>query len=193
MNKESFLGHTRIDDISGLKNSYVTTRQQLYDLEFVNISKATRKLFLGKAGKILTFDFVISVHKDMFFDVWEWAGKIRTVELNLGVKTYLIRPELKACLDDLYFNESVKDMSLLERVSRFHHHLVKIHPFLNGNGRWSRVLVNYYLRSFKMKMVWPESDLYKNRNIREMYINALKDADSYNLEPLILLLGSWLK
>ena len=53
-----------------------------------------------------------------------------------------------------------------------------IHPFPNGNGRFSRLVSDMYLKGLRCKHpVWP-SDLQNDGPIRKKYINTLKSADS---------------
>jgi len=75
----------------------------------------------------------------MFAEVWEWAGKLRQCELSIGIKAYLISTELKKLVDDIEYWTKHKTYDAVETATR-------IHPFQNGNGRWSRILANIYLR-----------------------------------------------
>ena len=82
----------------------------------------------------------------MFGQVWDWAGKTRQVELSIGIKAYLVGTEIKKLVDDLAFWDKNRSFNIIETASRIHHRAVQIHPFLNGNGRWSRMLANIYLK-----------------------------------------------
>ena len=70
----------------------------------------------------------------------------RTAELNIGVPPHRIDVDLKNLMDDLAFWRESGEMDLIEQVARLHHRSVAIHPFLNGNGRWSRLLANIFLK-----------------------------------------------
>ena len=84
----------------------------------------------------------------------------------------------------VYFENNNK--SVYEISAYFHHKLVYIHPFLNGNGRWARFVVNLYLKcKSNLSLNWPEKDITNEGSIRENYILALKEADNNNLLPLI--------
>jgi fido (protein-threonine AMPylation protein) len=52
---------------------------------------------------VISLNLVLALHKEMFGDVWDWAGKIRTAELNFGINAYLVSTELKKLTDDLSF------------------------------------------------------------------------------------------
>ncbi|WP_257607883.1 mobile mystery protein B [bacterium endosymbiont of Bathymodiolus sp. 5 South] len=136
-------------------------------------------------------DFFLKLHKEMFGDVWDWAGEIRTAELNFGVKAYLVSTELKKLIDDLSFWHENKTFNTIEISARLHYRAVVIHPFLNGNGRWSRMLANIYLKQNELKPTKWNEDLLAQENIhRGDYIQALKQADNGDYELLIKLQGN---
>ncbi len=82
----------------------------------------------------------------MFAEVWRWAGHKRTTELNPGVPVYQIDIALKDLMDDLAYWRDKNDTDIIEQATRLHHRAVAIHPFLNGNGRWARLLANIFLK-----------------------------------------------
>jgi fido (protein-threonine AMPylation protein) len=123
----------------------------------------------------------------MFCDVWEWAGKPRQFDLNLGVTWYRIPEHVLSLTRDLSFWDD-SNMPLIEQTTRLHHRAVKIHPFRNGNGRWSRLLVNIRLEIHKQPLIfWPEEIIGQASRIRDSYIKALQDADRGDYEPLLAL------
>ena len=186
---------TYIDDISGLKLkiSKVYTINEIYFLEAQNIAKATIKYLSIKPTKKIapfSFEWLLTLHKEMFYDVWEWAGKIRQVNLTIGIKPYLISMELKKLVDDIEFWEKNKSFEIIETASRIHHRAVFIHPFLNGNGRWARMLANIYLKQNNLEPTkWNENLLSQSNSIRKEYIKALKLADNGDFSKLIELQG----
>ncbi len=182
---------TYIDDISGLKldtsNQY--TMDEIYFYEAKNITQATLKYFSLVPNKKLapfSLEWFLTLHKDMFGNVWEWAGKLRQVELSIGVKAYLVSTEIKKLVDDLAFWEQNKIFDVIEIASRVHHRAVQIHPFLNGNGRWARMLANIYLKQNGLQPTkWNENLLSKENLHRDDYIKALKKADFGDYRDLI--------
>lgn len=180
-------GETPID-ISHLKVKGVRDRAQLNALEAENIRKVVLK-YLGKRPTRRSAPFSLSwmlrLHRQMFFDVWKWAGRTRKEDLNLGIKWYLIDERLEALAGDPAYWE--KDgMNVLERAVRLHHCAVKIHPFQNGNGRWARMLANILLRLNDYSVTeWPEPEMGNASPIRKEYLDALKAADGGDYEPLM--------
>lgn len=186
-------GATYNDDISGLKldTSVQYTIQEIYVYEAKNITKSTLK-YLAKIPdkKIAPFslEWLLQLHEEMLGDVWDWAGKLRQVELSIGVKAYLVSTELKKLVDDLVFWEENKSFDVIEIASRIHHRTVQIHPFKNGNGRWSRMLANIYLKQNGLQPTrWNENLLSKENLHRDDYIQALKQADDGDYSALILM------
>jgi len=182
---------TYIDDISGLKldTSKQYTMNEIYLYEAKNITKATLKYLSAIPDKKLapfSYEWFMILHKDMFGDVWDWAGKLRHAELSIGVKAYLVGIEIKKLVDDLEYWHEHKSFSVIEIASRIHHRAVQIHPFLNGNGRWSRMLANIYLKQNGLQPTkWNENLLSKENPHRDDYIKALKKADNGDYSDLI--------
>ena len=70
--------------------------------------------------------------------------------------------------------------SLDELAIRFHHKLVWIHPFPNGNGRWSRLATDLLLEfNGGNKFSWGSDDLSHENDDRSRYIKALRVADEH--------------
>ena len=68
----------------------------------------------------------------MFGEVWDWAGKLRQIELSIGIKAYLVSTELKNLSDDITYWDKNKTFDVYETAARIHHRAVQIHPFQNG-------------------------------------------------------------
>jgi len=184
-------GATYNDDISGLllDTNVQYTLQEIYVYEAKNITKATLKYLSAKPDKKLapfTYEWFLQLHKDMFGDVWDWAGKLRQVEFSIGVKAYMVPIELKKLVDDLKYWDKNKTFCVVETAARLHHRAVQIHPFKNGNGRWSRMLANIYLKQNGLNPTkWNEDLLSKENPHRDDYIKSLKLADKADYSKLI--------
>jgi len=193
---ETKSGETPIDDITGLIPKGVTTRTQLNFLEAQNILKAVVK-YIGEKPNEHSAPFDLSwclkLHQEMFGDVWEWAGQPRRKDLNLGTPWYNVQADLKNLFDDLrYWEKNWAD--ILEQAVHLHYRSVLIHPFLNGNGRWSRMLSNIWLLLHDHPIVmWPEAIAGGVSTVRKEYLLALKNADNGNMSPLIELHRSFIE
>lgn len=73
-----------------------------------------------------------------------------------------------------------------EIAVRFHHRLVQIHPFPNGNGRISRLMADLVLQNLEGKsLYWGNTDLVNVSEIRKKYIEALRKADTGDYSDLL--------
>ena len=182
---------TPLDDISGLKlpSDKVYSLKEIYVAEANNIAIATIKYLSAPPSKKIapfSYEWLSQLHYEMFGNVWDWAGKFRKVELSIGIKAYLVPTTLKELADDIAFWDKYKTFDIFETAARIHHRAVQIHPFQNGNGRWSRMLANIYLRqNGSMPVKWQEDLLSKENPKRDEYIKALKMADNGYYKTLI--------
>lgn len=175
-------------DISDLKISWVNSQSDLNRVEAENISKAQEKYLLQSIDipqKWMNMLFLQRIHREMFSSVWGWAGEFRTTQTSIGVKPHCIRHELAQLCDDVrYWCSHPCELTLLEQAIRIHHRLVFIHPFPNGNGRFSRLVADRYLRALKRPFPnWP-TDIHRDGTSRSKYIQALQCADSGDYTPL---------
>jgi Fic-DOC domain mobile mystery protein B len=129
-----------------------TNKKELNIFEAENVKKAQIKIFTRKrkylTSEILTLEFAFKLHKLMFGDVWGWAGIVRKTQKNIGLENWAnISIELKKAFGDTAYQlENQKTFGLsLDMISiQLAHKLVWIHPFENGNGRWSRLYVDVF-------------------------------------------------
>jgi Fic-DOC domain mobile mystery protein B len=178
-------GETPIDDLSGLKVKGISLRKELSALEAENIRKATQKYFVGRLTRKkarLDYAWLLRLHKEMFGDVWTWAGRLRGHDTNIGVSAQHIESMLFELLKDMeYWKKSPWSL----QAAMLHHRAVSIHPFANGNGRWARMLANIWLRLNKQPhCVWPEETVGDTSVIRKEYLKTLHAADQGDYDPL---------
>lgn len=97
----------------------------------------------------------------MFGTIWEWAGKYRKTEMNIGVKPHLIQEQIKLFTEDFrYWNDAQSTMPVIEVAARVQHRLTNIHLFINGNGRHARLITDIFFHSRKHPIPqWPQIHL----------------------------------
>lgn len=182
------------DELLGLKAKHISTRSELNELEGANIIEGLTWLDRRpKSFDVLTDDATREVHKRLFGQVWDWAGTYRLTEKNIGVPVWNIATEMRICLDDARYWRENATFDPLEATARFHHKLVWVHPFANGNGRWARIMADAYLATLDPDsfLDWSGGGtLTANSNHRGRYIAALRAADGCDFEPLITLVGA---
>ena len=187
MTKRESPGTTPLDpgETAGLIPSHITTQQQLNEWELANILEGERWAFGRRHKDLLSIQFVGALHKRMFGNTWSWAGTFRNSEKNIGVAPENIQPELMKLCKDIEVQLEHKKHVLDEIAARFHHRLVSIHPFANGNGRLARTMTDLLLvQNGAERFTWGASDLVAEGKARQRYLDALRAADAKNYKPL---------
>jgi Fic-DOC domain mobile mystery protein B len=183
-------GNTPIsaDEIDALIPN-LSSRLELNEWERENIIRAERWCFsprvLKKFNPLSETD-LRQLHRRMFGATWKWAGTYRCTEKTIGVPVARIANDLAALPGDV--NYWIKETAFPsdEIAIRFHHRLVSIHPFPNGNGRHSRLLADLLIVKLGgSRFKWGRADLQATSEIRKRYIAALRCADAGNIKPLL--------
>lgn len=175
-----------LDDAIHLIPKHISTQKELNEWEQNNIFMAEKWLFSKRRKNILSIDFMKSLHKKMFDLTWIWAGQFRTYQTNIGCPFYEIPQNLKILCDNVQFWISNHSFDIIEIAIRFHHKLVYIHPFPNGNGRHSRLMTDALLFSLNFpRFSWGKGQFHTREEMRETYISALKKADQEDYSFLI--------
>ncbi len=176
------------DEMDGLKLKHITTRAELDRWEQENI--ADGMAWLGRRKKstdTLTEDFIRKLHIKMLSKVWSWAGRFRRSGKNIGVDWSMTPMQLQYLLGDVQYWIENDIYEADEIATRFHHRLVYIHLFPNGNGRHARLMADTLLTEVlgKKPFSWGDANLNRDGDIRRRYIDALRAADSQNYELLL--------
>jgi Fic-DOC domain mobile mystery protein B len=179
------------DEAEGLLHSHVATRGELDELEEANIQMGL-EWALGRTSRrsrqldVLSEEFLYALHERMFGDVWSWAGQVRRSEKNIGVARQTIRIEVRDLIEDARLWRERRVYSIDEIAVRFHHRLVAIHPFPNGNGRHARLMADLLaIQAGRPSFSWGGGRLTSTSQLRTAYINALRRADQGDMTPLL--------
>ena len=177
------------EELEGLIPTYITTRNELNELEHKNIQEAIRWIRGINSLNVIDSGFVHKLHQQMFNQVWKWAGKIRTSGKNIGVDWSQIVTQTGQLLRDTQYWIDHKTYSVDEIGARFHHRLVQIHIFPNGNGRHARLMTDLLLeslghQSFSWGATTCNDPLETESKRREEYIQALRAADKNDYASL---------
>jgi len=179
------------EEQQGLIPTWITLRSDLNAAEQENILDAEAWAFSRKHKTVLTEVFLRNLHKRMFQSVWRWAGQFRQSPRNIGVDSWQIAPELRTLLENTQYWINHQTYPPDEIASRFHHRLVWIHPFPNGNGRLARLATDLLLKQMgRERFTWGQQSLAKPSEVREAYVNALRTADHGNIQPLLVFVRS---
>lgn len=172
------------DERAELIPNWITQRSELNEAEQANILEAQDWAFARKRN-VLAQSFLAELHRRMFGRVWRWAGQLRRTARNIGVDAYRIPADLHQLLGDCRFWIEQESWDPDEIAVRFHHRLVYIHPFPNGNGRHARMATDLLLISMdRPAFTWGRSNLVHAGQTRQQYIEALRAADRHDYGPL---------
>lgn len=172
-------------DLEGLIPGHIGRQSELNAWEQQNILEARQRLRIRGPSKLLTDASIRLVHRRMFDRTWRWAGRYRTSEKNIGIDwTRIPEQVVQLCADTQYWIDH-GTFTFDDALTRFHHRLVQIHPFPNGNGRHARLVTDLVLESLgKAPFTWGNSDLTDPGDTRDRYIHALQAADRHDYGPL---------
>ena len=181
------------DERHGLRFAHVTTRGELDELEQANIEQGLAWIARRRGGSIFDDRFVRTLHKRLFGDVWAWAGTYRRTEKTIGIDPLYIPVQLRMLLDDARYWAKNSVYRPLEAAAPFHHRMVQVHPFPNGNGRHARIAADILLQDAYAHppVAWSIGfDLQAHHARREAYIAALRAADARDYSPLLAFVGA---
>ena len=183
---------TPINDYSGLKLAWVKNISDLNRAEAENILQAQERYLHKKVtipNRWFNVGFLKRVHQAMFGDVWRWAGEFRRSITSIGVEPVLIHRQLgELCIEVNSWSKVPVELTFVEQAARIHHRLALIHPFENGNGRFSRLIADRYLVAYGCAYPsWPHN-LHDNGDLRISYIQSLRAADRGDYTLLLKLL-----
>jgi Fic-DOC domain mobile mystery protein B len=170
--------------------SYITLRGELNEAEQENILEADAWAFSRKRD-VLDEGFLNTLHKRMYGNVWRWAGTYRKTQKNIGIEFYKIPTELRKLLDDCRYWVKNNAYPPDEIAARFHHRLVWIHCYANGNGRHARLAADLLLIALgREPFSWGSTSLVDAGATRAAYVAALRAADKNDYGPLLAFVTS---
>jgi Fic-DOC domain mobile mystery protein B len=162
----------------------LSTKEELNEWERQNILAAKDWALNPRVMKRedpLIEPYLRELHKRMFDQTWKWAGKYRKTEKNLGVPFHQIMNGIAALLGDAHYWIDRGTFDLDEIAIRFHHRLVLIHPFPNGNGRHARMVADAVaVKHGAGEFTWGAKKWKNIGRAREEYIRCLRAADINN-------------
>ena len=173
------------EELEQLIPSYITLRHELNEAEQANILEAEEWAFSRKRD-VLSERFLDNLHKRMLGRVWRWAGEHRQSNKTVGIDAYRIPTELRQLLDDCQYWIDNATYEPDEIATRFHHRLVWVHPYPNGNGRHARLATDLLLVALgHPRFSWGRVNLVDTSKTRDVHIAALRAADNHDIGPLL--------
>ena len=203
LNEEFIVEYTY--NSNAIEGSTLTLRETDMVLRGITIDQKPLKEHMEAVGHKEAFDFVSGLVKDkvpltesvikqihylVLADKKDDRGVYRRVPVKIlgakhePVQPYLIQPKMEALINS--YNESTEE--IISKLARFHIEFERVHPFIDGNGRTGRLIVNLEF----MKAGYPPIDI--KFTDRASYYNAF-DAyhEKHNLSPMKKLFASYVK
>ena len=180
-------GHTLLsdEDRAGLLQPDITTRQELFDAEQRNIATALLRP-KPRLPTLLDDNYLRNLHKSMFGDVWGWAGRYRTSDTNIGIESMYIAAAVRDVTGDATTWVAHETYEPDELAVRFHHRLVAVHPFVNGNGRHSRISADLLITNLGGDAFsWGSNLGVSTEQLRHRYLAAVRAADAGEIDDLV--------
>jgi Fic-DOC domain mobile mystery protein B len=136
--------------------------------------------------QLLDEPYLRHFHRSMFNEVWRWAGTYRIRETNIGIEPSGIAIAVRNLVDDARAWVEYSTFDAHELAVRFHHRLVSIHPFPNGNGRHARIAADYLLSGLDgSQFSWGANLGLDTAGLRDKYLSALRSADRGDISDLV--------
>lgn len=97
----------------------------------------------------LDFNHLKKIHEEIFTDIFDWAGQVRTVNISKG-NMFCFNEYIENSAGDLFkelrsekYLQMTNPNEICKRLSYYLGEINVIHPFREGNGRTQRVFINY--------------------------------------------------
>jgi Fic-DOC domain mobile mystery protein B len=179
------------DEATGLLPTHVRTQGELNAWEARNIRAAVEWYRGGarRSARLLSLPGLVALHRRMFGETWRWAGRFRTTDKGIGP---FVPSDIGRALTDLTANtQAQRDASdttaarLDEIALRFHHELVRVHPWPNGNGRHARLATDLLLERWgRPAFTWGTQRGDTPYARRAAYLAAVRAADGWDFAAL---------
>lgn len=142
-----------------------------------------------KKPQTVSEQLIKTLHQIVVRDIEkEWAGKYRISNVMItGAKH---KPpdaiSVPSAIEEMvqWFRKNESKLHTIELAALIHHKFVNIHPFFDGNGRVSRLLMNVIL----LREGYPLSVVLKND--RKKYYDTLSKADEAEYIPFVRMMAS---
>jgi len=171
------------------------TQAELNAAEANSIAKARTSAMVRSrplsSAQVLREEWLKRLHRRMFDSIWKWAGTYRQTDVNIGnVSWPQVPTAMREALDDATFwmdHREGNEMMVVEVAVRVQHKLVAVHPFPNGNGRWSRLVADLLMHSQGARpLSWGGGvNMQAQGHTRSTYLAALYAADNGDFRDLI--------
>ena len=147
------------------------TLREIYDLQ--NTEKTFLKLL--ETTEELNHELIINIHTNLMENIDARKGyrtqNVRVIKSNFkATPAPYVKTDMNLLIE--WYNKNKEKLHPLNLATIFHHKFEKIHPFMDGNGRTGRMILNYIL----LKHSYPPIIIHMKT--RTEYLNVLRIADN---------------
>lgn len=191
-NNYEYIDHdyTYTDPKTGLLRNLqnISDAEILLFLESATVTKRLQELYENPL-KIEGIESVFKIHKHLFQDIYEWAGKKRTVEISKDGKQFFPISHFPIALK--YIEQLITEFKktskgskrdLAEKLAEILDNINYLHPFREGNGRTQREFLRILALEKKLILNLNPPD---NKEIYQRYMKGTIESDKKTLTELI--------
>ncbi len=166
---------------------HLSTRYELAAWEQANMAKAISWLEQRRQrGTVLTSRFMRTLHKKMFDETWDHAGRYRREKSSRGVAAWTVSTRVEDVIAKARGWIQQSSYRPDEIAIRFHHRMSEIHPFERGNGRVTRLMTDALMVELgQTAFSWGSSADLSAAELRDRYLAGLRIADNDNIGVLL--------
>lgn len=167
----------------------ITDSQEMDDIELDLLDQLYEAVLADvEVDQVITVADIFDWHRKWLGNVYEWAGRERSVNMGKGEFHFAAAQQIPYCLKELDNNylslytpcNKMDDEQLIEAIAVVHVEFILVHPFREGNGRIARLLANV----MALQANKPELDFSAWDAERENYFIAIQAGMGSNYEPL---------
>ena len=183
-NTASIEGNTiNLEEARNLLNEGITpknkTLREIYDLQ--NTERVFLEVYKHQLNENLNHELIIKIHDKLLENIDERKGyrktDVRVIKSNFDASPgKYVKTDMDLLLE--WYKENKTKIHPLILAIVFHHKFERIHPFMDGNGRTGRMVMNYILINNKL----PPMIIHKKS--REEYLESMREADESDLWKL---------
>ncbi len=180
-NTASIEGNTiNLEEARNLLDEGITpknkTLREIYDLQ--NTEKVFSELLRKKLKDDFNHETIIKIHDKLLENIdnrkWYRTTDIRVIRSNFDASPgKYVKTDMDLLLR--WFNGNKEKIHPLVLAIIFHHKFEKIHPFMDGNGRTGRMIMNLILINNNL----PPTIIHKKT--RKEYLDVMREADESDL------------
>jgi len=177
-NDQVLFNQLGITDVQEMDDIELDLLDQLYDAVLADV----------EIDQSITVADIFEWHRKWLGNVYEWAGKERSVNMGKGAFHFAAAQQIPHCLKELDKKhlslytpcDQMDDKQLVEAIAVVHVEFILVHPFREGNGRIARLLANV----MALQANKPELDFSCWDADRENYFLAIQAGMDCNYEPM---------